>query len=572
MTTSRRSSAGWFALWVAGVAAALSIGVVATAAAQSGMRLSGGEVRALVIGIDHYQGEPPLRGAVADARDIATTLQDNGAKDVTVLFDAAADRAHVMRALDDLVGRSRPSDLVVVSLAGYGAQEPERVTGSRPDGRENVFLLAGFDPHTPAGTEQRILEAELLHVVRQLDARGSHVLLVADASFGSAPVRETDARAGAFTYRHVYDYRIDDDHLRPVTTAGDAKLQTANLPRALLLSAADYATMVPEIRIPGEIGFRGALSYAVARGLAGAADENRDGNVTQGELLRYVRDVTYQLSNQRQDVAASAGPDGNKVLGRTRAVVLLDAIEKPDSPRPQKASPAPSGAPAAAAQRPAVAAPQQANTSSLALVRVAVAGDKRELLANLEAGQAPFEVVGTNENPDLVWDPTSREVLSSGDVISHDIDRSSIAAVIDRVAAVNGFKALASKGPQTIRVLPNDKVHHREERVEVQVSALSNRALLLFNITGDGLVQMLYPIGSDPRVITTPDYKFTVRVGEPLGADQVVAITSSQRLVDLEEALKKLNQRRAPVEVYRLAERYAPPDARVGAAGLFTAP
>jgi hypothetical protein len=571
MTKRGRAFATLAALWIAAVGVVLPS--TSPADGQTGeLRPSGGgEVRALVIGIDRYQAEPPLRGAVADARDIATTLRESGAKDVTVLYDAEADRARVMRALDELVGRSTASDLVIVALAGYGAREPERVAGSRPGGRESVFLLAGFDPRTVAGTEQRILDSELLHVARQFDARGSHVLFVTDASYGTAQAREIDARTGERSYRHAQDYRIDDDRLHPVSTADDAKLRASDLPHLLFLSATDDAMKAPEIRVPGVAGYRGALSYAVARGLAGAADENKDGDVTEGELIRYVNAVTYQLSDERQDIAASTRLGGDKILGRTRAVVLLDAIEKPDAARPQKALPTAPDAAAGQMPRPSVTAPSQ-TVSPLAPVKIAVAGDHRELLANIEAGQAPFTVVAAGENPDLVWDPTSHEVLSGGDVISRDVDRPGIAGVIDRAAAVNGFKALAAKGPQAIRVLPNDKVHHRDERLEVQVSALSNRALLLFNITGDGLVQMLYPIGSDPRVIASPDYKFTVRVGEPLGADQVVAITSSQRLVDLEEALKKLNQRRAPVEVYRLAERYAPADARIGAAGLFTAP
>jgi hypothetical protein len=83
---------------------------------------------------------------------------------------------------------------------------------------------------------------------------------------------------------------------------------------------------------------------------------------------------------------------------------------------------------------------------------------------------------------------------------------------------------------------------------------------------------VLYPIGSDPPVLTTADYKFSVVVGEPFGADQVVAITSSQPLTDLEGALKAMNPQFAAVEVYRSVERYAPADARIGAASLYTAP
>jgi hypothetical protein len=108
--------------------------------------------------------------------------------------------------------------------------------------------------------------------------------------------------------------------------------------------------------------------------------------------------------------------------------------------------------------------------------------------------------------------------------------------------------------------------------MDVSVSAIAQRSLLMFNIAGDGTVQTLYPIGSDPRIIAGSDYKYQVRAGEPFGADQVVAISSAQRLSDLEEALRKMSQRRTAVEVFKLVERYAPADARIGTASLYTAP
>jgi hypothetical protein len=104
------------------------------------------------------------------------------------------------------------------------------------------------------------------------------------------------------------------------------------------------------------------------------------------------------------------------------------------------------------------------------------------------------------------------------------------------------------------------------------VSGVTQRSLLLFNIAGDGTVQALYPIGSDQPILATPDFKFSVVVREPYGADQVVAVTSAQRLSDLEQVLKVWNQQKTPVEVYRLVERYAPPDARIGATSLYTSP
>jgi hypothetical protein len=531
-------------------------------------------VRALVIGIDAYQFVPPLRGAVADARDIEQTLRNQGVTDITALYDAAADRASVMRTLDQMVERSRTGDLVVLSIAGHGVQEPEHIKGSQPDGLDNVFVLAGFNPKTAAGTQQRIIGTEFNHVIKQFEANGTHVMFIADACYGGGLAREIDPRADELSYRQAPRYSLTFDALQRISTASDAFLSDIDFERTDFLAAVDRNTKAPEVRIPGVSGFRGALSYAVARAFEGAADENRDGRVSHTELFTYVRQVAYQLSDQRQLVVTSgpmASTGGSDVaFNRTRGVILLDAL-RPNEARPQTLPQSPSMAvlPNAAGARPPVPAPAGAQ---LGIVRVGVLGDRRDLLANLEAREARFEVVGAKDSPDLIWDPLSRDVLAGGDVIARGIDHTGLGSVIDRVAAVNGFKRLAARAPQAMRILPDDKVHRRDSRMDVYVSAVAQRSLLIFNIAGDGTVQTLYPIGSDPRVIAGPDYKFQVRAGEPFGADQVVAISSAQRLGELEEALTKVSQRRAAVEVFKLVERYAPADARIGAAGLYTAP
>ena len=104
------------------------------------------------------------------------------------------------------------------------------------------------------------------------------------------------------------------------------------------------------------------------------------------------------------------------------------------------------------------------------------------------------------------------------------------------------------------------------------MNRFAGRSLILFNIAGDGTVQALYPIGSDAPIVTTTEHSLPIRVREPFGADQVVAITSDQRMTTLEQALKQLNQRRTAVQMLKAVERYAPATARVGTVGLFTAP
>jgi hypothetical protein len=251
-------------------------------------------------------------------------------------------------------------------------------------------------------------------------------------------------------------------------------------------------------------------------------------------------------------------------------VVLLDPQPRPEI-RPPPLSPSAAATPAPPSAKPA-ASPRERPMSALDTVRVAVLGNQIELLKTVQPKEANFQAVTVSDNPDLIWDPVTLEIVTNGDVVARQINRQDLPGVIDRVAAINGFKRLAAKSPQTVRVLPGDKVYSRDSRVEVQVSGVAQRSLLLFNIAGDGTVQALYPIGSDQPILTTPDFKFSVVVREPFGADQVVAVTSSQRLSDLEQVLKVWNQQKTAVEIYRLVERYAPPDARIGATSLYTSP
>src|SRR4051794_36843880 len=149
----------------------------------------GGAIRGLIIGIDAYQHVRPLKGSVADARDIDRSLRLMGTTDIVTLIDAQANRNSILQNISDLVQRTKANDLVILSIAGHGAQEPETIKGSEPDGFQDVFLLPGFEP-TPEGSRQRILASEFNHFMRQVELRGAKVLFVADTCHGGGMVRD----------------------------------------------------------------------------------------------------------------------------------------------------------------------------------------------------------------------------------------------------------------------------------------------------------------------------------------------------------------------------------------------
>jgi hypothetical protein len=184
---------------------------------------------------------------------------------------------------------------------------------------------------------------------------------------------------------------------------------------------------------------------------------------------------------------------------------------------------------------------------------------------------SPFEIVALDARPDVIWDASSRDVLAGGEVLAHDVDAKNLNAIVDRMAAVRWLKLYAGTGPQPIRIFPNERLHHKGATVEVSVGGVQGRHLLLFNIAGDGAVQFLYPLGSDPHVVEQPEYRTTVAIREPLGADQLVAIVSDQRQLRLEQGLKQLDRLRTPAKVIDILSQNIGADARVGTIGLFTA-
>jgi hypothetical protein len=548
---------GLFSLtrWFGAIAVALCLTVAAALSDESGLLRSpdGAEVRALVIGIDAYRHVRALKGAVADARDIEGALRRTGVRDVTALIDGQADRSSILSAIDRLTARTGPRDLVVLSLAGHGAQEPERVKGSQPDGVENVFLLPDFES-TAEGSQERILGAEFNHLIKQIESRGAHVLFVADTCFGGGLTRDIDPRAEEMSFRQVPSYRISTDLLRPITTTADELMTELDFDRTVFLAAVDRKTKAPEVQIPGIAGFRGALSYAVARAIEGNADTRGDGKTTLGEFFTSVRQVVYQMSNQRQNIVTTASPSEDLKTSVVFQLVRSGAAREP-----------PSGLDPAIASRPPA-------TGDNPPVKIAALDGKATYFAGLAPREAAFATVPPVEHPDLMWDPVSHDVLAWGDVVAYGVDPRDLPSVIDRAAAIRDLKRITGKGAQAIRVSPDDSLHHSANLVQIALNDVAGRALILFNIAGDGTVQMLYPIASDPPVIRAADFSFPVRVREPFGSDQLVAVTSQQRMPELEQALQGLNRRRAAVQMINMVRRYAPADARIGSAGLFTAP
>src|SRR5215218_8285134 len=399
----------------------------------------GGEVRAMVIGIDDYQHVRKLKGARADAHDIESSLKAMGVRDVMTLIDEQAGRSKVLREISALVERTRNNDIVFLSIAGHGAQEPERVKGSQPDGMEDVFLLPGFEL-TPTGSQQRILGSEFNHFIRQFELRGAKVIFVADTCHGGGMVRDIDPRAEEMSFRQVPRYTLLVDELKPVSDSNDPKSEL-DLDHTAFLAAVDRNTKAPEVRIPGIDGLRGALSYAVARAVEGSADINHDGKVTLKELFANVRQVVYQLSDQRQNIVTISSPaqtpETDVAFKLTRGVVLIQgpaprtATAQATVPADGKAPPAPvattktptmptlAAAPNSAPSNPVPTGTALAGTAPAPIrlstpIRLAALDGKMSYFSGVSTKDVTVQAVQPTDNPDLIWDPVSHDVIAWG--------------------------------------------------------------------------------------------------------------------------------------------------------------
>jgi caspase domain-containing protein len=559
-------SAGAAMLRCAPVRLAAALAVVAAlglpAPAADGLRApSGGEVRALVVGIDQYANLRSLKGAAADARDIAQALRGAGVDNMTVLIDRDATRQAIVGAMERLVRDARANDFVIITFAGHGAQVPERVRGSKPDGKDEVYVLRDYDPNTRRGTPDIIIGPEIKHWVGALEAKGVDVFVVADTCHGGGLTRNADRRAEPESYRAIDLAAEAAADLKPISQPTDAFRDESTFKRVTFLAAVDRNSLAPEVVIPGVPTKRGALSYAVARMIEAAAAARAEDRVTRTALYSYARQVVSQYAQQKQVI----------VTEPTRGTGVLDAVVwQAGRTRLQGPGGAAVAAETAAPVNPPIKLPP---------VRVAALNDAAGQLARIKPLFTPFTPVAGVDQADLVWDAKAKEAIVAGDVIARDITAEDLPAVIDRVRALAEIAKLSETHPQTIELTPDGKLHRAASQVGFVARDLRGRYTIIFNLTGSGRIQYLFPNPRDGSA-RTPDrpkieaaeWKLDLKVDQPFGADTLVVITSDRHLDALEEALRGLDGRSAAGRLPELLRTMLPTSARIGFASLFTAP
>lgn len=474
-------------------------------------------VHALVIGINAYEAQggelQDLQGAVNDALDIASALEETGVSSLRVLLDEGAHRDAIFSAWHAMKAAASPGDTLLLTFAGHGAQEPERIPGSERDGLDEVTVLGGFRT-APPGNYQRIID----HEWRELVAAASdfHVVLVFDACHSGSMNRSLAMGRSRFGQYGA----IREDQL-PMPSFSPRNAPPGVLTHEVYLGATRDDLLVQEIMLDGEP--RGALSYLFARALRGAADLDGDGVITRGEMRQFIDENVRQLTERRQFPVVLFQGDDDVPLFRGKGC------------------------------------PQQAGVSLTAELAVAV--EHAEAVGVAERLDAVQHArLAAPERADLTLDATAGEVVSRhGDVVARiDMADRDLAAqwqgVIDKWRTLPALQALNEcRTPLRLRIREGDSLHRAGSLVTVAIEPRKEPYLTLINLPATGEVQWLYPLsrfGDAPRRDPLEAYEMRFVVEGPFGADHLIALTSRERPEALHRRLHELDGQRAAPELY----------------------
>lgn len=499
----------------------------------------GGQIRAVVIGIDNYKNQriaPTLSGAVADARDLEQAFRRAGVVDLTALIDSQATRGAVLRTLEGVARRTRREDLVILTFAGHGNQGRERIAGSEPDHLDEYFVMWGFATTGP-GARERILDDEIFIWLREIARGGAQVILLADACFGGGMTKAVDPRVTPLSVRAIP--RFDQPELATAgmhetefvlqqlagTSIPDKDNATRNLLNLTFIAAVDDGTMAPEIDVAGEVTPRGAASYALARALEGAADAegNGDGNTTRRELFAFVNKHIRIMSGDRQ------------------------------SP---------------------VVEPRTVQTADAVLFRVP---PTKPISVAMVGGPGPLTGAGS-----AAAHPTARTVIrdtrtgdiidGAGTVLAYGQPPGALVTARERLDAYSMLTGLARGRAIEVNIEPANRDLRLGEPFRLNIAGLYGRYVLLLNLAGDGTVQYLFPKGRVDPFRIEDVLTQAMQAAEPPGADTLVVIATDRRRIGLEIALAGLDQKAAPLALVQALSTYLEPNDKVGLVTYTTLP
>jgi WD40 repeat protein len=254
-------------------------------------------VFAVVVGVSEYQdARRRLDYAAKDAKDLADFLEKNptrfGESKVLRCIDKDATREQILKA-KELLQQAGVDDLVIVFFAGHGLLD-----------KELDYRFASVDVDLGDPTKRGVAYAEIEGLLDCIKARRKLLLMDTCHSgevdkeevlaAGPHKVTEGTVQARGFRGVEVRQARLGTNHSAELMREMFTDLRRGT--GAVAVAAAgglQYALESKEWQ-------NGVFTYALLRGLGGAADKNKDGKVQVSELRDYVLEEVRRLTDGRQ--------------------------------------------------------------------------------------------------------------------------------------------------------------------------------------------------------------------------------------------------------------------------------
>ena len=502
-------------------------------------------VRALIVGVAAYDSPrvSPLEGPRNDAAAMAALMLGQGATDIITLLDHAATRESIRAALAELATRVEPGDWIVFFYAGHGAQAVAR-DQQEADGLDEFLVLSGFHPEAPEPS-QFVLDNDLHRWLQELFPADVNILQIADACHSGTLNRSFSSAAGFRARKALTNPMVSR---LPVVSSDPIVSRALVGPGAnvVFIGASQDDQLALEGPLPrADSPTRGVLTYALESALRDRRDDGRlaadldlDGRLSLAELTAALTTRTRQISGTRQWSRAVI-PKGNE-----RSEIFLPLMPDADEDPP---------------------------------VRIKAAdGEAAEVLG----GRGPWASVDEGQ-PDLIWFAREGTLTDAkGDRIADNLTSTEgiLGAIANRGALKRLYRA-ADERQLKVEIGPHrpGELYHRDDVLEIKVKlGAASGFLTAFNLTGDGVVQLIYPLEDEgPGRVGNGERQTLIAAfaGPPFGADHIVVVVTGEEPVSLRTALQRMNGRRESAAAASLVISEVERDAGVLALGeVFTGP
>jgi hypothetical protein len=373
--------------------------------------------------------------------------------------------------------------------------------------------------------------------LKAADDKGIQVIFVADSCHSGSMHRSARARGVKFRNGNFERPQLNDDLLKSLPPPAIARMTEKDLKHVTFVAATQEDKLTPEVIIDGRP--RGALSWAFARALEGAADTNKDGQLTQVELIRFL------VPKVHQQVESQQTPEVRPLRPRSQPIVSV-------------------------AQAPQVATP----TTGGSKLRLAILNAQGPHLSAI-SGYAPVTLVSEAGNADLVWDAkTGRVEHKLGGKVADGMTAATIRGVLAKFATLKLLKARAHPAPVNFEIVTGNQRYAPGSRVRIKLHGAQFAHLTLFNLAPNGRVEFFIPTRTgeakkDWRGKALID-EFEVKV-PPYGAEHLVAIFTEGVQAGLHSVLARMKIADQAHDLPAvLAEFLKGVKYQIGVAGIYT--